>query len=499
MAAAATKQRRTPAPVSRVAPIIRYRNNNRYESAQTTDENRNHWALADMLSARAANSPEIRRILRVRARHEVDNCPLAKGIIRKLADYVVGTGPRLQLKTKDRKYNRAVEQAFRQWSTATAWPRKLWQMRFSKAVNGEAWGVFFTNTPLRRKTPVTLDLRTIEADQFADPKLSLAKEDNGSDGITFDDFGNPVGYSLLRRHPGDAFAFSSVAVEADTVPAADVIHYFNAQRPGQSRGVPEITAALPYLSMRRRYILAVLAAAETAADLAGVIQTQNSPEDPDDLEPLDPVDIERRMLLTMPKGWTAHQFKAEQPTSTIEMFDIVLIREIGRCIDMPFGIAALDSSRYNFASGKLDHLPWLQSVRIEQDHLEDVAVEPTFERWYAEASRIQGYLPPAPAELQSGQLPPHQWFFDGQDLLDPRESGAKETGLKSGFETHGRIFAKRGEDVLEQWEAQAELLGLSLEDYRKRVVDNLFPPEPPVPAAAPAGGQPKSEDADEDQ
>ena len=40
----------------------------RYDAASTNDENRRHWANADSLSANAANSPEVRRVLRNRAR-----------------------------------------------------------------------------------------------------------------------------------------------------------------------------------------------------------------------------------------------------------------------------------------------------------------------------------------------------------------------------------------------------------------------------------------------
>ncbi len=52
-----------------------------------------------------------------------------------------------------------------------------------------------------------------------------------------------------------------------------MIHYFRADRPGQSRGIPEITPALPLFAQLRRYTLAVLAAAETAADFAAVLYT----------------------------------------------------------------------------------------------------------------------------------------------------------------------------------------------------------------------------------
>ena len=64
----------------------------RYDAAQTTEANRKHWANADGLSADAAASPEIRRILRNRTRYEAANNSYAAGIVATLANDVVGTG-----------------------------------------------------------------------------------------------------------------------------------------------------------------------------------------------------------------------------------------------------------------------------------------------------------------------------------------------------------------------------------------------------------------------
>lgn len=69
----------------------------RYDAAVTTHENRRHWASADGLSADAANSPEVRRTLRNRARYEVANNSYARGIVLTLANDLIGTGPRLQM------------------------------------------------------------------------------------------------------------------------------------------------------------------------------------------------------------------------------------------------------------------------------------------------------------------------------------------------------------------------------------------------------------------
>src|SRR5690606_18565812 len=109
-------------------------------------------------------------------------------------------------------------------------------------------------------------------------------------------------------------------------------HLYRQDRPGQIRGIPEIMPALPLYAQLRRYTLAVIAAAETAADLAALLQTQAAPEDPDDVEPLDLFDLERRSIMTLPRGWTATQMKAEQPTTTYAMFKREIINEIARCL-----------------------------------------------------------------------------------------------------------------------------------------------------------------------
>ncbi len=76
---------------------------------------------------------------------------------------------------------------------------------------------------------------------------------------------------MLREHPGDdAFTLTE---NYDTVDAGSILHYFRTDRPGQIRGIPDITPALPLFAQLRRFTLAVLAAAETAADFAGILYT----------------------------------------------------------------------------------------------------------------------------------------------------------------------------------------------------------------------------------
>jgi len=69
------------------------------------------------------------------------------------------------------------------------------------------------------------------------------------------------------------------------------------------------------------------------------------------------IDLERRMMTALPAGYKAGQMRAEHPATTYNMFKRALICEMGRCLLLPYGIAAADSSDYNFASGRLTCFP----------------------------------------------------------------------------------------------------------------------------------------------
>jgi len=420
-----------------------------FDSAVTNDGNRKHWAHADGLSADAAASPEVRRTLRNRARYEAANNSYAKGIVLTLANDVVGTGPRLQLLTDDDGGNERIEQAFMAWAKAVGLPEKLRTMRASRATDGEVFAVLVSNPLL--PTPVKLDIRLIEADQVTTPDLSIL-DDSAVDGIVFDDAGNPWEYHILKGHPGDTRT-GFLGIEYDRVPAESVIHYFRAERPGQSRGVPDITPALPLFAQLRRFTLAVLGAAETAADFAGILYTDAPANgEAESVEPLDAIELEARSLLTMPGGWKMAQVQAEQPATTYAEFKREILNEIARCLNMPFNVAACNSSGYNYASGRLDHQTYFKSIRVEQDHMACVVLDRLLTAWLREAVIVSGLLPLRIRTLvATGEGLAHQWFWDGNEHVDPaKEATAQQTRLSSHTTTLASEYAKQGRD----WESE---------------------------------------------
>lgn len=415
----------------------------RYDAAQTTVENRRHWAAADSLSADAANSPEVRRILRARARYEVANNSFARGIVNTMANYTIGSGPQLQVRTDDNTINDAIEDRFGEWADEVRLAEKLRVMRMACVQDGEAFAVLKTNR--RLESPVQLDLQLIEADQVTTPGLTLPRPGQ-VDGIIFDEVGNPLYYTILRVHPGDPQA--GLAAEVDRVKAEFVIHYYHVDRPGQHRGIPELTPALPLFAQLRRYTAAVLAAAETAADIAAVLQSDSPAFVPEDqaVTPFDVVELEPRMATVLPAGWKIGQVEAHHPSTTYSEFVRQILCEIARCVNMPLAVALGDSSQHNYASGRLDYQNWYRALKVERSLIERNILTPLFRAWLNEAILVSDFLPLRVRTIPFRTLA-REWFWDGLEHVDPvKEATARKILLEANLTTLANECARDGKD-----------------------------------------------------
>lgn len=414
----------------------------RYDAAQDTDENRKHWRWADTMSASAANSIEVRRKLRSRARYEcLEGNSFAKGICLTLSNDTISVGPSLQVTTGNPEVNAAIESAWRQWCKATRIASKLRTARLSKIIDGESFILKTTNR--RLFTPVQLDVQLVEADQISTPGF-IDGMPNKVDGIEFER-GQPVNYHMLKSHPGDVWAIK--AWEKDDIDPDDMIHMFRVERPGQVRGIPEITPALPLFAFLRRFTLSVILASELAADFAAVLETAASQFDDDEIleevEAFETVQVDRGMMTALPRGYKMSQFRPEQPTNTYEGFRNAILGEIARCVHMPKNKALADSSAYNYSSGRLDHQTYYEAVAIERSDWEIACLDRIFSWWLDEALMLTGYLP----AMGSYYELPHEWRWPPNRDVNPAEIADVNISLiEAGLKTKKQYWIEQNLD-----------------------------------------------------
>ena len=423
----------------------------RYDGAATTTDNARHWANADMLSADAANSPDVRARLRSRCRYECwESNAFCNGIVKTLANYLIGPGPRLKLQSPNRTLNAEVQRSFGRWMREVRLPAKLRTLRMAKAVDGEAIALLATNKHLRHE--VKLDLRLREADQMTTPQLLMGLERNRIDGIDFHEDGEtPRQYQFLKDHPGSNVIWAD-SLTSTPISAQYVIHWFRQDRAGQHRGIPELAPALPLFALVRRYVLAVLAAAETAAEFAAVMYTDQPGVEPGDVDPMDVIELEMRAMLTLPQGWKIGQVKAEQPTTTFEMFRNALWQEAARCVLMPFAVASGNSANLNFASGRLDHQAFDLAIDTDRDDCEAVVLARIFEAWLREYLSIRSGI--AAVDINLDLYQQYRWYWPPREHVDPqKQATAIDTMWQAGHISDDDIQFERGVDPEEHYEA----------------------------------------------
>jgi len=461
-----------PAPIQ--APQDR-RVRARIDIAEDGDDVR-HWANADWFSMDGQLTQVRRRTIRNRARYEALNNAYLAGICDTVANDVIGTGPRIQLNTGAPELDTVVERAFARWCNRVYFADKLRTMRRSKLIDGESFLQFVTNRSLPYDD-VQLDLRLIEAEMIATPiglyVPNTTPEGSIVDGLEFDEDGNVVAYKRLKYHPGSNYMISNF--EFDRIEARYIVHWFKRLRPAQHRGLSEVASALRLFADMRRYTSAVIAAAETAADFAAFLKTNAPAADVAEVDPWQSVEIQKRAMVTLPDQWEVQQLKAEQPTSTYGMFKREILNEVGRSLGLPYNMTALDSSDYNYSSGRLDDQLWRANVAVERHELRCTVLDRVFLAWADEASEV-GLIPTGAGRIADWEW---TWAWDGKDHVDPlKEANATEVRLRTNTTTLAAEYARQGKD----WAVQIAQRSKEIAVLREA---GLLTDPQPAPTASP--------------
>lgn len=480
-----------------------------YDAARVTDETANYWANTDAFDADSANSRGVREYLVQRSRYEISNNGYADGIASTWTTDLIGKGPVLRMQTGSENFNRMIESVWYYWTKAVQWRRKLWCMAHATHSDGEGFAVIRRNPRVNHQ--LKLDIVLYETEQCQTPLLFWG-ESGRIDGIKFDEFGVPVFYDILKEHPGSTPRVG-LELTPEQVPARFVLHWFKLRRPGQHRGIPESTSTLNTGAAARRWREATLAAAETAADFAVMLETAYEPDELDAAEPFSTLSIQKRMMTALPNSMKASQLKAEHPSATYEAFHKTLINEQARPKSMPYNKAACDSSSYNYASGRLDHQTYYAALDVEREDCNDLVLDPLFDVWFEAAILTYGWLGGNP-DAVSPQARAHLWDWPKHRVADVEsEANANDKQLKNGTKSLSAIYTEAGEDYEDECEKMAASNGITLEQQKQinlllNLPQHVLPvvaqllglmPEPePEPPPMPEEEPEEEESADED-
>jgi hypothetical protein len=188
--------------------------------------------------------------------------------------------------------------------------------------------------------------------------------------------------------------------------------------------------------------------------------------------------------MAAPEGWAPSQLKPEQPTATFDQFSRTILNEIARCLQLPFNVAALNSSSYNYSSGRMDYQVYFKHLRTLRADLERAVLDPLLAKWLDEAALVAGLLPDGLPPVATWEW---SWTWDGSPDVDPvKEAEADAMRLESHTTTLADVCARAGKD----WRAVLRQRAAELEAARELgLAPAPMPAAPSPPPAAAARSQ----------
>jgi lambda family phage portal protein len=344
-----------------------------YEAASPRDPWRPRRAGASANADHQADG----KTLRVKARALVQNVPYIQASLRGLVAATIGTGiaPRATGAEKDK-----LNKLFQDWSKVCDADGRFDYHGMIKAAYSamEQDGEVLIRLRPRRPSdglPVPLQLQLLEIDWLDSTRMGGFNGNTIINGIEYDVLGAVTAYWLWDQHPGDTALIRGRKIQSTRVPAQNIIHLFNPERPGQGRGFSRFAPVIARTRDMQLYEDAELARKNLESRLSvlasGDTTTMDNPAaaagsgstGPGGMRDLG--ELGGGTIFGMPAGlnFTVVEPKAAPGLVEYLKFNIHII---AAAIGVPYEVATGDMSEVNFSSARVRLLNFRREVEQMQ-------------------------------------------------------------------------------------------------------------------------------------
>lgn len=412
------------------------------------------WITAP-LSADAAMRGRLSAI-RSRARDLERNNEWARGFLRTLENNVIGEmGISLQMRVKDpgkdtfdEIANDKIETAWYGWGRAgkcTVCGRYTWRDLQRLVVRTLARdGEVILRKIWQRDG---FNLQIVEADLLDENANFIAS--NGNEvrfGVELNQFGAPVAYHMLGAHPGDS-DFQARPTNRVRIPAAEIIHLFISDRPGQTRGLPWLCASMQRLKMLDGYAEAELVAARTGAAKMGFF-TKATPDGWDGVVDGDgnlAMDASPGTIEELPPGVDFKSWETNHPNSGYGDFVKSSLRGVATSLGISYNTLASDLEGVNYSSIRAGLIEEREVWKAVQRFLIDHLCESVFTDWLT-WQLVSGALGLPFEKMWKFNVPEFQgrrWAW-----VDPKKDmEASILAIRSGQTSLRKVISENGGDI----------------------------------------------------
>jgi lambda family phage portal protein len=422
--------------------------------------------------------------LRNRSRDMVRNNPYAKNALRAITNNVIGQGIGLQAQVYmrrgrrlDKTTNDQIESAWQEWSKRdschVAGLLSFHDIeRLVMTAVPESGEVFIRLVKQRMgKSRVPLALEVIEAD-LLDDGYNDTRAANGNEirfGIERNQWGRPVAFHFLSKHPGDTH-FTGNYRDRVRIPAEEIIHLYRMERPGQTRGVPWMTPAIMRLHHLQGFEEAEVIRARGEASLMGFITSPEGDALTDGNDGDDRVTaFEPGTIKQLLPGEDFKDFTPNRAGGQFDPFLRAMLRSVAAGVGVSYEALSKDYSQSNYSSSRLALLDDRDNWRVLQQWIITNLHERIFDAWL-DLAILSGAINLPTYEANPQFYKQARWMARGWSWVDPqKEVTAYKEAVKAGFTTLTDVIAQSGgdvEDIMDRRAAElemAEQLGLKFD------------------------------------
>lgn len=417
--------------------------------AQRTDARYDGWDRASYGPNSALEGVDLSR---ARAQSGIRNNPWLRKALKTLVNHEVGCGIQPRPKIADPEIRSRVLDLWNAWTAQADADGALDFYALQNLITRariESGECFIRLRPRRSADglAVPLQIQVLEADFL--PVHFNKTAPRIRQGIELTPWGQRAAYHFYREHPGEHYsaAFSNLA----RVGAAEILHHYQPERPGQLRGAPEMISTLERAHQLDGFEAAELARKKARARFVGAIYRENPDENPvSDTDPVTEdgrayVDIENAYMLQLALNERVTLEGGDTGSSGLE-FIRTNLRAIAAGFGIPYELLTGDYADTNDRVMRVILNAFYRDLEVAQELLIHQVLQPLWRAWI-EAAWLNGIPLPGfstdPDAYSRCEWRAHAWSY-----VNPlQEAQTAVLKIKNGLTSRAAAVAETGWDV----------------------------------------------------
>lgn len=413
-------------------------------------------------------------VLRSRSRELVRNNPYAARGMQVIQNNVVGKGIKAAIVNSNQSKEDKIKELWNAWAETSQCDYDGrhdfygFQSLVMRAV-AESGEIFIRKRRVRREgASLPVKLQALESDYLAsDRVLSGQKVANGNriiEGIEFDKNGRRVAYHFHEVHPGssgmESLGPDGKLFKTIRLPAADVLHIYRMDRPGQIRGVPFLASSMLRLRDIGDYEDAQLLRQKLAACYMAFIKDTEIPElDEDEKETL--THFEPGAIEFLPPGKDIELSSPPEVSENYADYMRVMLQSVASGLGVSYEALTGNLKDINFSSSRMGWIEFQRNIEAWRCQIMNVQLNDPVYAWFVEALGLQGI---------STEGTTKTWTAPRREMIDPaKEVPALVDAFNAKQKTLSEIVRENGKNPEEHFrelakeKALLDSLGISLE------------------------------------